>query len=66
MHFDFRVLEELERKQNRDQALALFQRDLDMPLGERCIILEEEQDGINYEPIKGVKDSPTFPVDEYY
>ena len=37
-----------------------------MPLGERCIILEEEQDGINYEPIKGVKDSSTILVDEYY
>ena len=28
--------------------------------------LEEAQDGTTYEPIKGVKDSPTFLVDEYY
>ena len=37
-----------------------------MPLGERCIILEEEQDGTSYELIKGVNDSSTFLVDEYY
>ena len=60
------VLEGFERKQNGDQALALFQRDLEMPIGESCIILEEAQDGIYYEPIKGIEDSPTFPVDEYY
>ena len=60
------VLEGFERKQNGDQALALFQRDLERPLGEGCIILEEEQDGTNYEPIKGVMDSPTFWADDYY
>ena len=59
------VLEGFERKQNGDQALALFQRDLEMPLGESCIILEEAQDGTTYELVKGVKDSPTFLVDEY-
>ena len=60
------VHEEFERKQNGDQALVLFQRDLEMPLGEICLILEEAQDGTTYEPINGVKDSPTFLVDEYY
>ena len=38
------VLEEFERKQNEYQALALFQRDLEIPLGESCIILKEEHD----------------------
>ena len=37
-----------------------------MPLGERCIFLEEAQDGKNYELVKGFMDSPTFLVDEYY
>ena len=60
------VLEGFERKKNGDQALAPFQRDLEMPFGERCIFLEEAQDGTNYEPVKGVKDSPTFLVDEFY
>ena len=60
------VLEEFERKQSGDQAIVLFQIDLEMPLGESCIILEEEEYGTYYEPIKGVNDSPTFLVDEYY
>ena len=66
VNFDFNVIEEFERKQNGDQALALFQRDLEMSLSESCIILEEEPDGIYYETIKGFKDSSTFLVDEYY
>ena len=37
-----------------------------MPLGEICIILEEEKYGTTHEPINGVKDSPTFLVYEYY
>ena len=57
------VLEGFERKQNGDQALALFQRDLEMPLGERCIIFEEEKYDTTYELFKGVKDSPTSLVD---
>ena len=65
MHCDFHVPKGFGRKKNGDQALALFQRDLEMPLGEICLILEE-QDRTTYEPIKGVKDSPTFLVDEYY
>ena len=66
VNFDFNLIEEFERKQNGDQALALFQRDLEMSLDESCIILEEEPYGIYYEPIKGFKDSSTFLVDEYY
>ena len=66
MHCDLHVPKGFERKQNGDHALAPFHRDLEMPLGERCIILEEEQGGTNYLPIEGVKDSPTFLVDEYY
>ena len=66
VNFDFNVIEEFERKQNGDQALALFQRDLEMSLGESCIILEEAQDGLYYETIKGFKDSSKFLVDEYY
>ena len=60
------MLEGFERKTNGDQALAVFQRDWEIPLGERCIFLEEAQDGTNYEPVKGVMDSPTLMVDEYY
>ena len=52
VHCDLHVPARFERKQNGDQALALFERDLEMPLGERCIILEEAQDGTNYELIK--------------
>jgi len=37
-----------------------------MPLGEKCIFLGEAQDGTNHESVKGVKDSPTCLVDEYY
>ena len=66
MHFDFHVLEEFERKQNGDQAPALFQRDLEMTLGESCIILEEAQYGTFFETIKGVRDSSTLLVDDYY
>ena len=66
MHGDLYVPEGLERKQNRDQSLALFQRDLEMPLGEKCIFLGEAQDGTNYESVKGFKDPSTFLVDEYY
>ena len=66
VHCDLYVLEGFERKQNGDQALALFQRDLEMPLGEKCIFLGEAQDGTNYESVKGFKGSPTFLVDEYF
>ena len=66
VNFDFNVIEEFERKKNGDQAPALFQKYLEMPLGEIFIILEEEQDGTCYVPIIGFKDSPTFLVDEYY
>ena len=59
------MLEEFEIKHNEDQALALFQRDLELSPGESCIILEEAQDGTFYEPIKD-KDSSMFLVDEYY
>ena len=55
------MLEGFERKQNGDQALALFQSDFEMPLGKRCIILEEAQDGTNYEPCKGFVD-PRFVI----
>ena len=37
-----------------------------MPLGESCIILEEAQYGTFFEPIKGVRDSSTLLVDDYY
>ena len=60
------VPEGLEIKQNRDQALALFQRDLEMLLGEKCIFLGEAQDGTKYESLKRLNDSPTCLVDEYY
>ena len=53
-------------KKNGGQALAIFQRDLEIPLSEICIILEEGKYGTYYEPIKGVKDSSKFLVDEYY
>ena len=52
VHGDLYVPKGLGRKQNRDQALALFQRDLEMPLGEKCIFLGEAQDGTNYESVK--------------
>ena len=48
VHFYLHVLESLRERKNGDQALALFQRDLDMPLGESCIILEEAQDNTTY------------------
>ena len=38
------MFEELENKQNKDQALALFQRNLELPLGGNCITLKEEHD----------------------
>ena len=63
---DLYVPEVIERKQNTNQALAFFQRDLEKPLGEKCIFLGEAQDGTNHESVKGVKDSSTFLVDEYY
>ena len=63
MHCDLYVLEVFYRKQNGDQALALFQRDLEIPFGEGCIFLEEAQDVTNYEAVKGLMDSPTFLVD---
>ena len=37
-----------------------------MPLGEKRILFGEEQDGTNYESVKGFKDSTTCLVDEYY
>ena len=45
VHFDLHVLEELEIKQNGDEALALFQRYLEMHVGEGCINLEEAKYG---------------------
>ena len=43
--FDLQMFEKVASKQNEDQTLALFRRDLELPLGESCIFLEEEQDG---------------------
>ena len=39
---------------------------MELPLGEGCIVLEEEQDGTFDEPIKGGKDPSTFLVDGYF
>ena len=39
------MFEEVASKQNEDQVLALFQRDLELAHGESCIVLEEAQEG---------------------
>ena len=40
VNYDLHVLEEFEVKQYEDQALALFLRDYELPLGKCCTILE--------------------------
>ena len=62
----FMFLKDLKENKIQTRHLHFFQRDLEMPLSEKCIFLGEAQDGTNYESVKGVKDSPTFLVDEYF
>ena len=63
VHFYLHAFEELENKQNKYQALALFQWNLELPLGGNCIILEEAQDDTYDGPINGDKDPSTLLVD---
>ena len=65
VNFYLHVFEELENKQNKHHALALFQRNLELALGGNCIIQEEAQDDTCDGPIKGDKYPSTFLVDEY-
>ena len=59
------MFDKATRKQNRDQALALFQRYLELPLGGNLIFEEAQYDTYDG-PIKGDKDPSTLLVDEYF
>ena len=42
--FFLHVFEELENKQNKDEEIALFQINLELPLGGNCINLKDKHD----------------------
>ena len=44
LKFHLHVFQELDNEHNKDQALALFQRNLELPLGGNCIILKKAHD----------------------
>ena len=53
VHSDLHVLEELEVKQDEEQAIAWFLRDYELPLGKCCTVFEEEHDHTVTEPTNG-------------